>query len=111
MLLHSDLATWSEYTIELMIWLLGAFILGYLLRWFLGAKYRDRIPVLEQDLAAWKSKANDFEANLSAAKYERDKTNEELAVCKRARNDAEMNLRACMEQLKENNPPPSPKEE
>ncbi|MFT5763587.1 MAG: hypothetical protein ACI8X3_001012, partial [Saprospiraceae bacterium] len=102
MLLHSDiLATCSEYTIELLLWLLGAFILGYLLRWFLGAKHRNRIPVLEQDLASWQAKANDLEANLSSAKYDRDKTNEELTACKRARGDVEMKLRACKEQLEQ----------
>ena len=79
MLLHSNiLSTCSQYTLELLLWLLGAFLLGYLLRWFLGAKYRSRVAILESDLAASKARANDLEADLSAAKYDREKINEEL---------------------------------
>ena len=99
MLLHADLLNCGDYFWELILWLLGAFILGYLLSWFLNAKYRDRIPILEADLASWKSKATDLETELSSAKYEREKTAEELASCKRARADVEMKLRACMEQV------------
>lgn len=99
MLLHADLLNCGDYFIELMLWLLGAFILGYLLRWILGAKYRDKVSVLEKDLEASRAKATDLEANLSSAKYDRDKTAEELEVCKRSRDNIELQLKACKESL------------
>lgn len=98
MYLHTSiLSTCSEYTLELLLWLLGAFLLGYLLQWMLGAKYRDRVALLEGDLAASREKATKLEADLSAAKYDREKTNEELVVCKRKNADLDLKLKVCQE--------------
>ncbi len=100
MLLHTDtsfLANCGDYFWPFFLWMLGAFILGYLLRYFLGAKYRARVAELEKDVAMWKSKANDLEADLSAAKYDREKTAEELAACKRNTGDLQLKLQACLE--------------
>lgn len=100
MLLHADLLNCSDYFLELILWLLGAFALGYLLRYILGAKYRERVIELEGDLEASRAKATDLESKLSTAKYDRDKTAEELQLCKRTRDDLELQLRACKEALK-----------
>ena len=67
----SDL--WGAHTIGILLWLLGAFILGYLLRYIIGAKWRTKAGELEKDLAEWKARANQFEADLSTAKYEKEK--------------------------------------
>ena len=101
MLLHSDIASTfcRTHTLELLLWLLGAFLLGYLLRWFLGASTRARVAELEKDLAACRAKNNDLEAELSTAKYEKDKISDELANCRRVRGDLELKLKACMEQI------------
>ncbi len=99
MLLHADLLNCGDYFIELILWLLGAFLLGYALSWIIGAKHRDRVVELEKDLETLQTKATNLEVEMNDAKYERDKTAEELALCKRKRDDLFMKLKVCEEKL------------
>jgi predicted flap endonuclease-1-like 5' DNA nuclease len=69
------------------------------LRYIIGAKWRNRVGELEKDLAAMTAKANSLEADLSTAKYEREKTAEELAAEKSKNADLYFKLKACQESL------------
>jgi predicted flap endonuclease-1-like 5' DNA nuclease len=91
---------YRDLSIEILLWLLGAFLLGYILRYIIGAKWRTRVGVLEKDLSAMTAKANSLEADLSTAKYEKEKTAEELAKEKSKNADLYFKLKACEEQNK-----------
>ena len=90
---------YRDLSIEILLWLLGAFVLGYILRFILGAKWRTRVGVLEKDLSALTAKANTLEADLSTAMYEKDKTATELAKEKSKNADLYFKLKACEESL------------
>ena len=90
---------YRDLSIEIIIWLLGAFLLGYILSYIIGAKWRTRVGILEIDLSAWKAKANGLEADLSAAKYEKEKTAEELAKEKSTNADLYFKVKAAEEKL------------
>ena len=99
MLLLSNV--YRDLSIEILLWLLGAFILGYILRYIIGAKWRTRVGVLEKDLSAMTAKANSLEADLSTAKYEKEKIAEELSKEKSKNADLYFKLKACEESLAE----------
>lgn len=88
---------YRDLSIEIIIWLLGAFILGYILRYIIGAKWRTRVGELEKDLSAMTAKANSLEADLSTAKYEKEKIAEELTKEKSKNADLYFKLKACEE--------------
>ena len=88
---------YQDLSIEILLWLLGAFLLGYILRFIIGAKWRTRVGILEKDLSAMTAKANSLEADLSTAKYEKEKTAEELAKEKSKNADLYFKLKACEE--------------
>lgn len=90
---------YRDLSIEIILWLLGAFLLGYILRFIIGAKWRTRVGVLEKELAAMSAKANSLEADLSTAKYEREKTAEELTKEKSKNADLYFKLKAAEESL------------
>ncbi len=90
---------YRDLTIEILLWLLGAFLLGYILRYIIGAKWRTRVGILEKDLSAMTAKANSLEADLSTAKYEKDKIAEEMAKEKKENADLYFKLKACEESL------------
>ncbi len=90
---------YRDLSIEIIIWLLGAFLLGYILSYIIGAKWRTRVGILEIDLSAWTAKANGLEADLSTAKYEKEKTAEELAKEKRTNADLYFKVKAAEEKL------------
>ena len=90
---------YRDLSIEILLWLLGAFLLGYILRYIIGAKWRTRVGILEKDLSAMTAKANSLEADLSTAKYEKDKIAEELAKEKKETADLYFKLKACEENL------------
>ena len=90
---------YRDLSIEIIIWLLGAFVLGYILRFIIGAKWRTRVGILEKDLSAWTAKANSLEADLSTAKYEKEKTAEELAKEKSNNADLYFKIKAAEEKL------------
>jgi len=90
---------YRDLSIEIIIWLLGAFLLGYILSYIIGAKWRTRVGILEIDLSAWKAKANGLEADLSAAKYEKEKTAEELTKEKSTNADLYFKVKAAEEKL------------
>ena len=91
------LSLYLELSIVIIIWLLVSFLLGYILRYLLGAKTRDRVVILEKDLSAMTAKANSLEADLSTANYEKDKTADELAKEKSKNADLYFKLKACEE--------------
>lgn len=91
---------YRDLSIEILLWLLGAFLLGYILRYIIGAKWKIRVGVLEKELSALHVKANNLEADLSTAKYEREKTAGELAKAKKENADIYFKLKACEESLK-----------
>ena len=95
---------YRDLSIEILLWLLGAFLLGYILRYILGAKWRTRVGVLEKDLSSMTAKANSLEADLSTAKYEKEKTAEELAKEKSKNADLYFKLKACEEKNAANEP-------
>ncbi len=88
---------YRDLSIEIILWLLGAFVLGYILRFIIGAKWRTRVGVLEKDLSAMTAKANSLEADLSTAKYEKEKIAEDLAKEKSKNADLYFKLKACEE--------------
>ena len=91
------LSLYLELSIVIIIWLLVSFLLGYILRYLLGAKTRDRVVILEKDLSAMTAKANSLEADLSTANYEKNKTADELAKEKSKNADLYFKLKACEE--------------
>ena len=93
------LSLYLELSIAIILWLLVAFLLGMLFSYLLGAKTRDRVAILEKDLSAMTAKANGLEADLSTAKYEKDKIAEELAKEKSNSADLYFKLKACEEKL------------
>ena len=97
MLLLSNV--YRDLSIEILLWLLGAFVLGYILRLIIGAKWKTRVGVLEKDLSAMTAKATSLEADLSTAKYEKEKTAEELAKEKSKNADIYFKLKALEEQV------------
>jgi predicted flap endonuclease-1-like 5' DNA nuclease/outer membrane murein-binding lipoprotein Lpp len=56
--------TFSSHFGEIFLMLLGAFILGYLLRYFIGAKWRRRVEELEGEVAGLNSKIKGLEGDL-----------------------------------------------
>jgi len=91
------LSLYLELSIAIILWLLVSFLLGMLLSYLLGAKTRDKVLILEKDLSAMTAKANSLEADLSTAKYEKEKTAEELAKEKSNNADLYFKLKACEE--------------
>lgn len=63
----------TAHTLEILIMLLGAFLLGYLLRYFIGASTRERVKTLEHDLSKSKANALDLETRMQGVLYEREK--------------------------------------
>lgn len=97
--------TFSSHLMEILVMLTVAFILGYLLRYFIGAKYRNRVASLEaevrqlqDDLAAARKRANNMEADLSGVRYEKEKVDGLLAECRSKSADLDIRLKACEEQ-------------
>lgn len=52
-------STMSTYALEIALILLGAFLLGYWLRYLMNDRYKNRISTLEQELALLKNKTTD----------------------------------------------------
>ncbi len=92
---YSDLC--GPLTWQLLLWLLGAFLLGLLLGWFLWSKWKSMYNDSQADLASWKAKANGFEADLSSLRYEKEKVDVALKDCKRKSADLDIKLKACEE--------------
>lgn len=82
----------QSHTLEILGFLLGAFLLGYLLRYFLGAKHRNRVKELESELGTWKSKYRDFE-------MQNESLTADLKSCKSNKSMLRLELEACKEQL------------
>ena len=106
MLLLSNV--YRDLSIEILLWLLGAFVLGYILRLIIGAKWKTRVGVLEKDLSAMTAKATSLEADLSTAKYEKEKTAEELTKEKSKNADIYFKLKALEEQVAAQEEPEAP---
>ncbi len=93
------------YVWEIAIILLGAFILGYLLRLLLNGNYKNRIAVLEHENSVLKSQSTvvdpvakaelkDFEKTIKSQKNEIDTLNTSLSECYAKRIKAENALSA-----------------
>ncbi len=87
-------ANGQMYYIEIAIILLGAFILGYVLRWLLNDKYKKQIKKLELDISMLKlnSKPEEsfkkLETNIIAQQAEIDKLKSLLKFAKTDKEDA-----------------------
>src|SRR5690606_26049318 len=90
---------YRDLSIEILLWLLGAFLLGYILRYIIGAKWKTRTFELEKDLAAMTAKANNLEADLSTARYDKEKIIGELNKAKKENADLYFKLKALEETL------------
>jgi predicted flap endonuclease-1-like 5' DNA nuclease len=96
-----DPGNYSNYTLQILGMLLVAFILGYLLRFVIGAKWKTMAKSLEGEITGYKNKANQFELDLNTCKYEREKLSEEMKKVKNQYSDTLLQLKACQERLGE----------
>lgn len=87
----------GDYTWQLLLWFLGAFLLGLLLGWLLWNKWKGIAAGLETDVASWKAKANGFEADLSTSRYENQKLVDEKASLNSKNGELDLKLKACEE--------------
>lgn len=69
----------TDATLEILILLIVAFILGYLLRYFIGGKYRNRVEELEEQLDQLESRGQAPESQVGKDfEAERKKLNREI---------------------------------
>lgn len=99
-----DPDSYTNYTLQILGMLLVAFILGYLLRFFIGAKWKTLAQSLENEINGYKKKANQLELDLNTCKYEREKLSGEVKTLKNQYNDTLLQLKACHERLGEDTP-------
>lgn len=75
-------AAFSSHMWEVLLMLTGAFILGYLLRYFLGAKWRNRVAELESENTQLKAKIQSLSNDLDDCSNTRLKYKGEIAALK-----------------------------
>lgn len=96
----------TDYTLEIIIMLLVAFILGYLLRFFIGNKWKKlsrewqaRAEEAEAALASCREKNTKLEGQLSQARYDLEKSNQRIATYRARSADLDIQVKALKEQL------------
>ncbi len=94
-----DPSQYTNYTLQILGMLLVSFILGYLLRFIIGRKWKVMANELQTEVNGLKKHNTDLEAQLSTAKYELDKLKGEYKTAQGKLSDAYLQIKVCEEKL------------
>lgn len=96
-----DPEAYSSYTMQILGMLFVSFLLGYLLRFFIGAKWKTMALSLETEVKTYKAANNQLELDVNKARYEQEKVQEELKKTKGQYGDSLVKIKALEEQLQD----------
>ena len=92
---------YSNYSVQILGLLFVSLLLGYLLRYFIAAKWKILAKSLEIDVDDLKKRNNALNMDIQTAKYEKEKINEELKSTKSKYGDSIIKIKALEEQIQE----------
>ncbi len=91
--------SYMTYTIGIILVMIALFVLGYLIRMLIGAQYKRQVKELTADLESCRAKSNQLEQDLSSARYDLSKNQDELKRVRNQNANLDIKLKVCNEKL------------